>query len=181
MEIGPPAADPYLPAMVPVDLPEDLPLIRKDPVVCRGPQGLPVRRRVSAVTHVDRGRDTRVFAEPEAPILVGGRTPAQLRDRPFARSPTPEGISPPWRTLALSAGSPAGGMIMKIYVRERMKVGEGVRQPRYIILAVAGGDLKVYAHHFRKTELEQIASDLGADLVYLAPMADAERGKKKQT
>jgi len=70
---------------------------------------------------------------------------------------------------------------MKIYVRERMKVGEGVRQPRYIILAVAGGDLKVYAHHFRKTELEQIASDLGAELVYLEPMADADRGKKKQT
>ena len=40
---------------------------------------------------------------------------------------------------------------MKIYVRERTKVGEGVRQPRYIILAVQGGDLKVYAHHFRKT------------------------------
>jgi len=70
---------------------------------------------------------------------------------------------------------------MKIYVRERMKVGEGVRQPRYIILAVAGGDLKVYAHHFRKTELEQIPPALGAELVYLEPMADADRGKKKQT
>ena len=69
---------------------------------------------------------------------------------------------------------------MKIYVRERTKVGEGVRQPRYIILAVAGGDLKVYAHHFRRTELEQMATDCGADLVYLEPMPEEERGSRKQ-
>lgn len=69
---------------------------------------------------------------------------------------------------------------MKIYVRERIKVGEGVRQPRYTILAVEGGDLKVYAHHFRKTELEQMAKDTGAELVYLAPMPDKEHGSKKQ-
>ena len=69
---------------------------------------------------------------------------------------------------------------MKIYVRERTKVGEGVRQPRYIILAVAGGDLKVYAHHFRRAELEQMATDCGADLVYLEPMPEEERGSRKQ-
>jgi hypothetical protein len=69
---------------------------------------------------------------------------------------------------------------MKIYVRERTKVGEGVRQPRYIVLAVTGGDLKVYAHHFRKTELEQMAKDTGADLVFLKPMPDEEHGSKKQ-
>jgi hypothetical protein len=68
---------------------------------------------------------------------------------------------------------------MKIYVRERIKVGEGVRQPRYIVLAVTGGDLKVYAHHFRKTELEQMAKDCGADLVFLEPMAEEERGSRK--
>ncbi len=69
---------------------------------------------------------------------------------------------------------------MKIYVRERIKVGEGVRQPRYTVLAVTGGDLEVYAHHFRKTELEQMAKDTGADLVYLEPMPEEERGSKKQ-
>ena len=69
---------------------------------------------------------------------------------------------------------------MKIYVRERTKVGEGVRQPRCIILAVAGGDLKVYAHHFRRTELEQMATDCGADLVYLEPMPEEEHGSRKQ-
>jgi hypothetical protein len=67
---------------------------------------------------------------------------------------------------------------MKIYVRERIKIGEGVRQPRYIVLAVAGGDLKVYAHHFRRTELEQMAKDVGADLVFLEPMPEEERGSK---
>ena len=71
-------------------------------------------------------------------------------------------------------------MTMKIYVRERTKIGEGVRQPRFIILAVAGGDLKVYAHHFRKTELEQMAKDTGADLVFLEPMPEEERGSRKQ-
>jgi hypothetical protein len=77
-----------------------------------------------------------------------------------------------------TARLPGCVMAMKIYVRERIKIGEGVRQPRFIILAVSGGDLKVYAHHFRKTELEQIASDCGADLVYLEPMPDAEHGSK---
>ena len=72
-------------------------------------------------------------------------------------------------------------MAMKIYVRERIKIGEGVRQPRFIVLAVAGGgDLKVYAHHFRKTELEQMAGDLGAELVYLKPMPEEELGKKNR-
>ena len=69
---------------------------------------------------------------------------------------------------------------MKIFVRERIKVGEGVRQPRYIVLAVQGGDLKVYAHHYRKTELEQMARDSGAELVFLEPMPDTEHGSKKQ-
>lgn len=36
---------------------------------------------------------------------------------------------------------------MKIFVRERITIGESVRQPRYTVLAVAGGDLKVHAHH----------------------------------
>lgn len=69
---------------------------------------------------------------------------------------------------------------MKIYVRERTKVGEGARQPRYIILAVQGGDLKVYAHHFRRTELEQMATDCGAEIVYLEPMPEEEHGSRKQ-
>lgn len=68
---------------------------------------------------------------------------------------------------------------MKIYVRERTKVGEGVRQPRYVILAVQGGDLQVHAHHFRKTELERLAADCGAELVYLEPVPEEQHGTKK--
>lgn len=67
---------------------------------------------------------------------------------------------------------------MKIYVRERIKIGEGARQPRYVILAVLGGDLKVYAHHFRRAELEQMAKDCGAELVFLEPMPEEERVSK---
>ena len=52
------------------------------------------------------------------------------------------------------------------------------RTARYIVLAVQGGDMKVYGHHFRKTELEQMAKDTGADLVYLEPMPEEERGSK---
>ncbi len=70
-------------------------------------------------------------------------------------------------------------MTVKIYVRERTKIGEGVRQPRFIVLAVTGGDLKVYAHHFRRTELEQLATECGAELVYLEPVPESEHGTKK--
>ena len=49
-----------------------------------------------------------------------------------------------------------------IYVRERQKVGEGVKQPKYRILAVTGEDVTIEATHFRKMEIEQIAKDIGA-------------------
>ena len=35
--------------------------------------------------------------------------------------------------------SMVGGMTMKIYVRERQKVGEGVESPKFRIVAVTGG------------------------------------------
>jgi hypothetical protein len=54
-----------------------------------------------------------------------------------------------------------------IFYRERTKVGEGEKKPRFILVAVAGVDLKVFAKHLRKSELEQIAGAVGADLVLL--------------
>jgi hypothetical protein len=74
--------------------------------------------------------------------------------------------------------------LMKIYVRERQKVGTGVRQPRFRVVAVTDekGDqkhLKVEGTHFRKTELEQIAKDVGAEVVYLEEMPEEERGEMK--
>ena len=60
--------------------------------------------------------------------------------------------------------------IMKIYVRARTKIGEGVRQPQFKVVATVGDGaekLKFRAKHLRKSELEQIAEDCGAALVYL--------------
>jgi hypothetical protein len=72
----------------------------------------------------------------------------------------------------------------KIYVRERRKVGSGVKQPKYRIVAVTGENnakrLWVEATHFRKTELEAIAADIAAEIVYLEPVSEEERGSKKE-
>lgn len=54
-----------------------------------------------------------------------------------------------------------------IFYRERRKVGEGEKKPRFALVAVAGVDLKVFAKHVRKSELEQIAKSVGADLIFL--------------
>jgi hypothetical protein len=54
-----------------------------------------------------------------------------------------------------------------IFYRERVKVQEKAQTPRFRIVAVEGVDLKVYADHLRKKELEQIAEVTGAELVAL--------------
>lgn len=67
--------------------------------------------------------------------------------------------------------------MMKIYVRGRQKVGEGVKQPMFRIMAVTGGTLQIHAIHFRKLEIEQIAKDVGAEVVYLEPSEEGTRKK----
>jgi len=67
---------------------------------------------------------------------------------------------------------------MKIYARERQKVGEGVESPKYRIVAITGGEIQIEATHFRKFELEQIAKDVKADIVFMKPV-DEEHKKKK--
>ncbi|MDK9707406.1 MAG: hypothetical protein OEL83_10185 [Desulforhopalus sp.] len=62
----------------------------------------------------------------------------------------------------------------QIFYRSRQKAKEGAKTPQYRIVAVCGVDLKVYGQHLRKTELEQIAKAVGADLVAL------KRGDKHQ-
>jgi hypothetical protein len=66
---------------------------------------------------------------------------------------------------------------MKIYVRERQKVGEGVEQPKYRFVAVTGGQVQIEATHFRKFEIEQIAKDVGAEVVFLSPVPDEHKKK----
>ncbi len=58
-----------------------------------------------------------------------------------------------------------------------MKVGEGVHQPMFRVVAVTGGQMQVEATHFRKMEIEQIAKDIGAQVVYLEPVPDEEKKK----
>jgi hypothetical protein len=52
----------------------------------------------------------------------------------------------------------------KIFYREREKVVDTSKQPRYQLVAVAGVDIKVYGHHLRMSELKHIASGVGAEL-----------------
>jgi hypothetical protein len=65
-------------------------------------------------------------------------------------------------------------MAGKIFYRERRKVGEGEKKPRYQLVAAAGIDLKIYGIHMRKAELEQIAEAIGAELVLLKSGARKE-------
>jgi len=62
----------------------------------------------------------------------------------------------------------------KIFIRERRKVQEGEKRPRYTVVAVAGTDLKIKAKHLRTRELEEIADHIGAELVYLKKTKDEE-------
>lgn len=75
-------------------------------------------------------------------------------------------------------------MAIKIYVRERIKVGSGVKHPKYRVLAISYSseddlNLEIEAVHFRKNELEQIAKDVGAKIVYLKPMTEDQHGKMR--
>ena len=68
-------------------------------------------------------------------------------------------------------------MMIKIYVRERVKVREGVKQPMFRIVAVTGGQVQLELTHFRKFEIEQIAKDIGAEVVYLEEIPEEEKKK----
>jgi hypothetical protein len=59
-------------------------------------------------------------------------------------------------------------MAGKIFYREREKVKEGKKQPRFRMVAVADVNLKIYGKHLRKSELEQIANAVGAELILLS-------------
>jgi len=58
-------------------------------------------------------------------------------------------------------------MAGKIFYRERIKSREGQQTPRYRIVAVSDLDLKIFADHFRKKDLEQLGKETKAKLVEL--------------
>ncbi len=55
----------------------------------------------------------------------------------------------------------------KMFYRERSKVEEGEKKPRFTLVAVADVNLKIHVKHMRKNELEQIAESIGAALIEL--------------
>ncbi|HQK99828.1 MAG TPA: hypothetical protein PK090_03590 [Smithellaceae bacterium] len=58
-------------------------------------------------------------------------------------------------------------MAGKIFYRERHKIGEKERKPRFKLVATAGVDIAFYGDHLRKKELEEIAAAVDAELVLL--------------
>ncbi len=56
---------------------------------------------------------------------------------------------------------------MKVFVRERNRADEGQKRPRYRVVGVQGGDLKIYVKRIRKCELDELAEQTGAEIVYL--------------
>ena len=62
----------------------------------------------------------------------------------------------------------------KIFVRERRKVGEKEKKPRFAIVATSGIDLKIKAQHVRKQEIEEIAKQLKAEIIYLEISKDED-------
>jgi len=68
----------------------------------------------------------------------------------------------------------------KIFVRHRRHVGEGAGRPRFAIVAAHGTDLHVYMTRLRRAELEKMAAEIGAEIVYL-PRGEFEgEGESRQ-
>jgi hypothetical protein len=58
-------------------------------------------------------------------------------------------------------------MAGKMFYRERRKVEDGEKKPRWTLVAVADVNLKIHVKHLRKNELEQIAMATGSELIQL--------------
>ena len=61
----------------------------------------------------------------------------------------------------------------KIFVRHRRHVGQGAGRPRFANDAAHGTDLNVYKTRVRRAELEKMAAEIGAEVVYL-PRGESE-------
>ena len=73
----------------------------------------------------------------------------------------------------------------KIFVRERRHAARGTGRPRFAIIAVQGTDLKMFRSRIRKAELETLAAEIGAEVVYLPrgeqgeePQDESRRGRR---
>lgn len=55
----------------------------------------------------------------------------------------------------------------KIFYRERRKVQEGEKKPRFRVVAVSGVEVDFLAQHLKQSDLKTIAENVGAELVAL--------------
>ncbi len=68
----------------------------------------------------------------------------------------------------------------KIFYRERRKVEQGERKPRFRVVAVSDCNLKVYSSHLRLSELEHIAEETKAELVSLRKGSKKDKDAEKK-
>lgn len=68
----------------------------------------------------------------------------------------------------------------KLFVRHRRDVGKGAERPRFAIVASHGVDVRVYKTNIRQAELNKIAAELGAQVVYLPRGEGTEEGAGQQ-
>lgn len=66
----------------------------------------------------------------------------------------------------------------KIFIRERRKVDEQQKVPRFAVVAIAGLDLKIRPMHMKKKEIEEIANQVGAELILLDVGGKGEGGRQ---
>lgn len=65
----------------------------------------------------------------------------------------------------------------KLFVRHRRDVEKGAGRPRFTIVASHGVDVRVYKTHVRRAELNKLAAELGAQVVYLPRGEGTEEGQ----
>jgi hypothetical protein len=65
----------------------------------------------------------------------------------------------------------------RIFVRQRRHVGQGAGRPRFTVVAVHGSDLKLKRAFLRRAELEKIAQETGAEIIYLPRGEHASEGE----
>ncbi|MBS3783429.1 MAG: hypothetical protein KGY78_03190 [Anaerolineae bacterium] len=68
----------------------------------------------------------------------------------------------------------------KLYVRHRRHVGKGAGRPRFAIVVSHGVDLRVHKTRVRRAELEKLAADLPAEIVYLPRGERVEEGEGRR-
>lgn len=96
--------------------------------------------------------------------------PADLFSLRVLPSPVFEPMMSPGSTIKNSSPDRAqedNTMAGKIFYRERIKSREGQQTPRFRVVAASDIDLKIFADHFRKKELEQLAKETKAKLIEL--------------